>query len=1279
MKPSLETNENIIEEKELTIKIPLENFSYNGLQNSGADKTNTPVFFGRKKERDRLLDHLQNVRSGSFLVSGYRGVGKTRFVREVLKHYKKNEEINEEIYEVKINLGSDGDLSSKSVLFNMISLLGDQLEKNRLFRFLLFFRNNQVMIFSTIVLSSLLISTIKSYFFGISEWYFHLFIFFCFVVLLYVPIALLFEGKTHFFKRWSALIKLRNLEEEIYAATEIKNQVRGKYFNSEKKVAYVPLTTNQIEVRLKKILEELGETKTRIKIFFIFDELDKLTGRIPSAKETAVNFTKESNTRKQQVDSILGDLKNIITDSEAYYIFIAGREIYDAYLSERGSSNSLYESLFNDHIYIPSLLTDRSDGERYLLDGMIEAFVVSNLIPKESYSLGDGEINLSCLKLYNYQRYVEERGQTPDINNIYILKTLVHLLTLHSWGNCKRLFTLFESFVVKEKEGTSDTYKLHFSTQDIQRLVLSSQLYILFHHNLSRMLMNADDKLMVSSFSIFHHILKYHGMGFSREHILRMYETINIHSSPELVRIVDTIIHNVLLNHVRQIKNGLYQYRFTLLHEKEIHFITTINEGESAVFNFSLNAMDAVKQHYNNLIVESKNLHAVEHYGHISWVPIHIILGNFHFWEQSFDEAINHYSNAINILEKNKSTNTMPDTVDLTVQSVKLFLKRGIVYEKVGNYTAAAASYLNAEKIAIKCFKTLESARNEFFANKPNDSRWHINLHDPKWDILRQPRWAKLFLNLKNGAQHYKNQESKYLSYKLSSLKESEYKNAVLLFFLERFEDAKSMFINVAEKIEPEDGSEFEYESFCFIKGNAYLKAGFSLFLKFSDELHKELKNSALNTHDKEAPLKQFKSKLEEVIGFSVEEIRNHTLFESPDAENDITKYSIVLEIINLLNKSANSFEKGRLNFNAAISYLCIVLIWQAFLELIPWKKDKGDQSWEGMEDLGNIVAEAAEPDFILTAQKKAFELFSFNTGEAYHHFMRSVLERNIGKESLELDSYFTIEEQQKRILNNKELLHQHFSLFGQVVAASIYWQKMSVNFIKGEIFKNQSLPIFDENSNRLLPYGIRHYSIMLWLKGRKYLGELLIPERNKADYLNNAAKAIINLVRSTQYIIKTHGETSHMILPPLFMIYYNIWEVLFACMQRALENEKTQPKPEKKSFEQMVYHLRFQLTELLGKADIKDISSRMLDLESAERVALEQFSIIERMSDLSSTHRVNALRNKFYLDDDYEDNMFILDWSYCRFFAPGVMMHRITLEKRMLWLREEFTKLSVN
>jgi len=41
-------------------------------------------------------------------------------------------------------------------------------------------------------------------------------------------------------------------------------------------------------------------------------------------------------------------------------------------------------------------------------------------------------------------------------------------------------------------------------------------------------------------------------------------------------------------------------------------------------------------------------------------------------------------------------------------------------------------------------------------------------------------------------------------------------------------------------------------------------------------------------------------------------------------------------------------------------------------------------------------------------------------------------------------------------------------------------------------------------------------------------------------------------------------------------------------------------------------------------------------------------------------------MRNKYYLDDDYEDNMFNLDWFYCRFSAPTAIFHRILIKDQM-------------
>ena len=137
--PAHDNESNKIEE-EFEISIPLNNFSYSNTISdvkeskipcffSKVDNKKASRFFGRTREKAKLLDRLQNANKdsrGSFLVAGYRGVGKTRFVDEVLGDYKKD---NCDVIEVRINLGSDSELSSKSVLFNMVSLLANEIDK----------------------------------------------------------------------------------------------------------------------------------------------------------------------------------------------------------------------------------------------------------------------------------------------------------------------------------------------------------------------------------------------------------------------------------------------------------------------------------------------------------------------------------------------------------------------------------------------------------------------------------------------------------------------------------------------------------------------------------------------------------------------------------------------------------------------------------------------------------------------------------------------------------------------------------------------------------------------------------------------------------------------------------------------------------------------------------------------------------------------------------------------------------------------------------------------
>jgi serine/threonine-protein kinase len=104
-----------------------------------------------------------------------------------------------------------------------------------------------------------------------------------------------------------------------------------------------------------------GDRRPPFKIVFVLDELDKL--------ETAATSSSQS-TPPSALDDILASLKTIFTTSAFSFVFIAGRELRYRWLADIALGDSIYESVFAHDIYLPCLwqeqqcLVTRSLGSR---------------------------------------------------------------------------------------------------------------------------------------------------------------------------------------------------------------------------------------------------------------------------------------------------------------------------------------------------------------------------------------------------------------------------------------------------------------------------------------------------------------------------------------------------------------------------------------------------------------------------------------------------------------------------------------------------------------------------------------------------------------------------------------------------------------------------------------------------------------------------------------------------------------------------------------------------
>jgi serine/threonine-protein kinase len=82
--------------------------------------------------------------------------------------------------------------------------------------------------------------------------------------------------------------------------------------------------------------------RVSVKVIFIFDELDKLDeGRDADGKSA--------------LDDVLGSLKTLFTTSGVTFLFVAGRSLHDRLLEDVGRGDSIYESVFTYSRYLPAL------------------------------------------------------------------------------------------------------------------------------------------------------------------------------------------------------------------------------------------------------------------------------------------------------------------------------------------------------------------------------------------------------------------------------------------------------------------------------------------------------------------------------------------------------------------------------------------------------------------------------------------------------------------------------------------------------------------------------------------------------------------------------------------------------------------------------------------------------------------------------------------------------------------------------------------------------------
>lgn len=505
---------------------------------------------------------------------------------------------------------------------------------------------------------------------------------------------------------------------------------------------YLIADVREIEQRLSRILNDIADSSANAPNFIIvFDELDKIdpssNHQLDNMPETMPEFEHSgsgfaggasSRMRKQNLLKMLANMKYFISTAKVKFIFIAGRELYDAYLADASDREFAVSSIFSsDVIYVNSFLS-RDHNEKDVVS-MTEEFICRQLLPKKKSIINKivktfkiEHKDYYTLKTYNkilkstfVKKPIDDREKEKTIIMLYQFAVyLSHVST----GAPKKLSNYFEKYVetsdqmekykenatkLPDIEGTVSKYYLSFNYRTQQKIGFIHYLAFPVSNAILNNASRYGDKLLISACFLTNHIYKYHNSGFSWRNLENIPELLNINRAPETREFIDIIISFLKHSHISTTINSLYHFKFPMTIAEEISLMSRLSEEVSALFNFTLDDSLSLNEHYSKLLKHYSDLQNKTDKNnndlHHVIADIHHILGDLHTLDEKYNEAIFEYQYCINLLSKeyegvpDNKRNNNPHYLSHILNIVHIMLKLGLVQEKRKANNSAYVTY----------------------------------------------------------------------------------------------------------------------------------------------------------------------------------------------------------------------------------------------------------------------------------------------------------------------------------------------------------------------------------------------------------------------------------------------------------------------------------------------------------------------------------------------------------------------------------------------------------
>lgn len=928
-------------------------------------------------------------------------------------------------------------------------------------------------------------------------------------------------GSVYYFEKmiveYGIYKKLKTLQERSNATISSEQGIQSLSeqlplgFIQRKIKQYAIKNPKEIEYELIDILKEYSKLqKYRKRFIIVFDELDKVEpslGKgfyhedVESTEQT--EFTKnkinEIRNRKNLIINILATLKYFITVADAKFVFIAGREMFDASLADIADRESFISSIFHQVIYVDSFMKDSDDDDLRTkgITGLVDSYLEKLLIPIDIRNELKNKERVSFLK--NYYDYLES-NKTVDLKKeeilkvIYLLQNFVIYLTYRSNGSPKKLSKLIEEHIRSGKEQWDSSEKknelklivrtnikescknrlfLYFPYKQQYRFGFITYLFRPFILAQSQVIKKFSDTILVSTPYLMDHIIKFHPFAFSIENLELIPEIIANNRNPMFRYFIEELIKYLRSSHIRETELGLFDYKFFSKTTNEITYISKVYEDELAAFNFSLDEMYNVKQYVQSKIKVIRSNYSQLNTGDnengksviYSIAFLNNLLGDTQYFDQEYDNAIVAYLDGLQLLRGCEE-----NTFERIILSIKLKLKLGLIYEKMKN-NGMALSYFNdaVAEVRTYIYTEMKGTKNMGKNNFIQNSTKKMISYSEVLQVANLPYAASLYLQEKHNVEGVNierlNNYSKDFEVIVSKIDEKDGKNKIVL--ADHFNDL---------------GNLLYYKNFVYDSGKSNLNSPFLFLLKFNDisdikNVKNEkiiLKSNSDYNKDFRASFKSFlfyKNAIEVLINDNVH-VAFHTLCEkgAKDIRYFDNKYSKTF-----LKTLAFSFSNaGNLLFSITNKNSENAYILNDYLEL--WRNREGiaiffeNESKKELQDL-NMIKQAIKAKFSKNIsaffdteleediEGKQYKLRQFEGFKRPMVFWDIITNHYFKNSNKSIDSVKQLE----FVIFNYYLAGRFYSKIGKNVSFSFQLRKI-LQIVRNTVFDKDNNVTIDEN-----------------------------------------------------------------------------------------------------------------------------------------------------------------------------------------------------------------------